>query len=295
MEEADYSKFVPNVHFEQIPIKNLVANQEYQRNLSQNHIVRAAKNFDLYQINPVKVSRRNGINYVFNGQHTIEIVAMVSESRDTPVWCMVYDDMDYSVEADVFANQQKYVKALAPYEIYKANIEAGNDKQIMIKSLVESYGLTIGRTKGQGVICAVSSLEYIFDTWGFHVLDRALRLCIGTWEGAANSLSSNMLKGIARLIVAFDEKMRDDIFKEKVGAYSAKDIIRTAKERRAGAIGYAEAMLIAYNKKMKYPLRWSNLYSNPKVKKAVEAIEMDIMSTDEEADDMLTFFDGETE
>lgn len=29
--------------------------------------------------------------------------------------------------------------------------------------------------------------------------------------------------------------------------------------------------------------------------KAVEAIEMDIMSTDEEADDMLTFFDGETE
>ncbi len=290
MEEADYSKFVPNVHFEQIPIKNLVANQEYQRNLSQNHIVRAAKNFDLYQINPVKVSRRNGINYVFNGQHTIEIVAMVSESRDTPVWCMVYDDMDYSVEADVFANQQKYVKALAPYEIYKANIEAGNDKQIMIKSLVESYGLTIGRTKGQGVICAVSSLEYIFDTWGFHVLDRALRLCIGTWEGAANSLSSNMLKGIARLIVAFDEKMRDDIFKEKVGAYSAKDIIRTAKERRAGAIGYAEAMLIAYNKKMKYPLRWSNLYNNPKVKKAVEAIEMDIMSTDEEADDMLTFF-----
>lgn len=290
MEEADYSKFVPNVHFEQIPIKNLVANQEYQRNLSQNHIVRAAKNFDLYQINPVKVSRRNGINYVFNGQHTIEIVAMVSESRDTPLWCMVYDDMDYSVEADVFANQQKYVKALAPYEIYKANIEAGNDKQIMIKSLVESYGLTIGRTKGQGVICAVSSLEYIFDTWGFHVLDRALRLCIGTWEGAANSLSSNMLKGIARLIVAFDEKMRDDIFKEKVGAYSAKDIIRTAKERRAGAIGYAEAMLIAYNKKMKYPLRWSNLYSNPKVKKAVEAIEMDIMSTDEEADDMLTFF-----
>lgn len=290
MEEADYSKFVPNVHFEQIPIKNLVANQEYQRNLSQNHIVRAAKNFDLYQINPVKVSRRNGINYVFNGQHTIEIVAMVSESRDTPVWCMVYDDMDYSVEADVFANQQKYVKALAPYEIYKANIEAGNDKQIMIKSLVESYGLTIGRTKGQGVICAVSSLEYIFDTWGFHVLDRALRLCIGTWEGAANSLSSNMLKGIARLIVAFDEKMRDDIFKEKVGAYFAKDIIRTAKERRAGAIGYAEAMLIAYNKKMKYPLRWSNLYSNPKVKKAVEAIEMDIMSTDEEADDMLTFF-----
>lgn len=133
MEEVDYSQFVPNVHFEQIPIKNLVSNQEYQRNLSQIHIERAAKNFDLYQINPVKVSRRNGINYVFNGQHTIEIVAMVSESRDTPVWCMVYDDMDYNIEADVFANQQKYVKALVPYEIYKANLEAGNDKQLSVR------------------------------------------------------------------------------------------------------------------------------------------------------------------
>lgn len=291
MLDKDYSRFVPNVHFEQIPIKNLVSNQEYQRNLSQSHIERAAKNFDLYQINPVKVSRRDGINYVFNGQHTIEIVAMVSESRDTPVWCMVYDDMNYNIEADVFANQQKYVKALVPYEIFKANLEAGNDKQIMIKSLVESYGLTIGTAKGPGVICAVSSLEYIFDTWGFHVLDRTLRLCIGTWEGETNSLSSNILKGIAKLIVAFGEKMRDDVFKEKVGAYSAKDIIRTAKERRAGALGYAEAMLIAYNKKMKYPLRWSNLYINQKVKETIAAIEIDVMRADDEDNDNPSFFD----
>ena len=31
----NFEKYVPNVHFEQIPIKNLVSNQEYQRNLSQ--------------------------------------------------------------------------------------------------------------------------------------------------------------------------------------------------------------------------------------------------------------------
>ena len=31
----EYNEFVPNVHFELIPIKNLVANQGYQRNLSK--------------------------------------------------------------------------------------------------------------------------------------------------------------------------------------------------------------------------------------------------------------------
>ena len=136
--QEDFSQFVPNVRFEQIPIRMLVSNQDYQRNLSQSHVSRTADNFDLYQINPVKVSRRNGINYVFNGQHTIEIVARVSGSRETPVWCMVYDDLDYQGEADIFAKQQKFIKTLSPYEIFMANIEAGSEMHLMIKSLVES-------------------------------------------------------------------------------------------------------------------------------------------------------------
>jgi len=258
----DLSIYVPKVHFEQLPIKNLVSNQEYQRNLSASHIQRTAENFDLYQINPVKVSRRNGINYVFNGQHTIEIVATISGSRETPVWCMIYDDLDYVQEADIFANQQKYIRYLLPYEIFMANVEAGNDDQLIIKSLVESYGLSITSNKVPGGICAVATLGYIYQKYGFHVLDRALRLCIGTWEGDMNSLSSNMLKGIAHLVVAFGENLRDDIFKDKVGIFSPREIGRTAKERKAGSLGYAEAMLIAYNKRMKAALKWSRLYTN---------------------------------
>ena len=68
----------------------------------------------------------DSINYVFNGQHTIEIVALVSGSRETPVWCMIYDDLSYQSEADIFANQMKYVRRLAPYEIFNANIETEN-------------------------------------------------------------------------------------------------------------------------------------------------------------------------
>jgi hypothetical protein len=158
----DLQKFVPQVHFEQIPIKNLCSNQDYQRNLSIKHVQRAAVNFDLYQINPVKVSRRDGINYVFNGQHTIEIVALVSGSRETPVWCMVYDNLVYTQEADIFANQMKYVKSLLPYEIFMANIEAGNDRELIIRDLVESYDLTITSSSRPRGICAVSTLFNIY-------------------------------------------------------------------------------------------------------------------------------------
>jgi hypothetical protein len=174
---------------------------------------------------------------------------------------MIYDDLEYTQEADIFANQLKYVKPLLPYEIFMANVEAGNDEQLIIKSLVESYGLCIASNKVPGGICAVSCLEYIYQRFGFHVLDRTLRLCIGTWEGDYYSLTANMLRGIARLIVAFGDVMKDDAFKDKVGKFSAREIGRTAKERKAGSLGYAEAMIIAYNKKLKNPLRWSKLYT----------------------------------
>lgn len=258
----DFSSFIPNVHFEQIPIKNLVSNQEYQRNLSHAHVRRTVENFDLYQINPVKVSRRGGINYVFNGQHTIEIIANVSDSRETPVWCMIYDDLDYALEADIFANQQKYVKPLLPYEIFMANIEAGNDEQLIVKSLVESYGLFISSNKVPNGICAVATLMYIYQKLGFHVLNRTLRLSVGAWEGDSASMSACMLKGVAHLIVTFGDTLKDDIFKEKVGKYSTKEISRTANERNAGSIGYAEAMLLYYNKKMKFPLNFTDLYKS---------------------------------
>jgi hypothetical protein len=260
----DYSEFVPNVHFEQIPIKDLVSNQDYQRNLSLGHINRAAENFDLYQINPVKVSRRDGVNYVFNGQHTIEIVALVSGSRETPVWCMIYDDLSYTAEANIFANQQKFVKPLQPYEVFNANVEAGNDTQLIIKSLVESYGLTIGNKKGPGIICAVSTLENIYTNYGMQTLNRTLRLIIGAWEGDLHSFSANILNAVAKLISVFGDGLNDDIFKEKLGAVSVKQLTRVAKERKSGCMGFAETMIIEYNGKKKSRanrLSMSRLYS----------------------------------
>lgn len=276
----ELNQFVPNVHFDKIPIKNLVSNQEYQRNLSMSHICRTVENFDLHQINPVKVSRRNGINYVFNGQHTIEIIAMVSGSRETPVWCMIYEDMDYEVEADTFANQQKNIKPLLPYEIFMANIEAGNDTQLMIKALVESMDLVISSSKKPGGICAVSTLEEIYSQYGYHVLERVLRLCVGTWEGEKESLVSNMLRGVCRMVIAYGESMRDDVFKEKVGRYSSKEISRQARELHSGSLGFALVMLDAYNWKMKHGLSRSQLYK----KDRKETTECEVADTGYESD-----------
>ena len=59
--------------------------------------------------------------------------------------------------------------------------------------------------------------------------------------------------GITKLISVFGDQLNDEIFKEKVGAISVKQLVRTAKERHAGSMGYAQAMLIEYNGKKKNP------------------------------------------
>ena len=256
-----FKAFIPNVHFELIPISNLVSNQNYQRKLSQRHIDRTVANFDLYQINSVKVSRRDGKNYVINGQHTIEIIAAASGSRETPVWCMVYDELEYLHEADIFAQQQKYTKLLSSYEIFMANVEADIDSHIVIKNIVEQCGLRLSTTKRGGGICAVSALREIFDKNGYEGLDRTIKLVVKTWEGEANSLTANMLRGVSLIVATFGDSLRDDLFAERIGSISAREISRTAKERRAGSVGYAETMLLLYNKKTKSTLSMTRLHS----------------------------------
>ena len=268
----EFSDYIPNVHFELVPIKDLVSNQDYQRTLSWIHVKKAADNFDLNQVNPIKISRRDGVNYVFNGQHTAEIIALVSGSRDTPVWCMIYDDLNYSEEAEIFANQMKNVKPLSPYEIFNANCEAGNDKELLIRGLVESYNLKIGPGAAPGCICAVGALESIYNKYGYNMLDHVLRLIIITWEGEPKSFSGNMLNGVARFLFSYQDKISDNVFKEKLGEISIKELTKMAKERRAGSLGYAEAILIIYNKRLKKALPWNDLYKNKTEKKRSKAM-----------------------
>lgn len=257
----DYSRFVPNVVFEKIPISNLVSDQNYQRQLSQTQIVKAVQDFDLYQINPVKVSRRDGVNYVFDGQHTIEIIANASGSRDTPVWCMIFDDLFYEREAQIFADQQRHSRQLTSYDVYIAQLEAGNEKYLMINSLIKSYNLEIANNaKSDCCICAVAALISIYDKHGFHTLDKVLRLCIGAWQGEKYSLTSNMLVGLARLISAYGDLINEETFVSRLGSISPRILARTAKERRPGSLGHAEVMLQLYNKKCRYRLPLKLLY-----------------------------------
>jgi hypothetical protein len=204
-----------------------------------------------------------------NGQHTIESIAGASGSRETPVWCMVYDDLEYMHEADIFANQQKYVKSLSSYEIFMAKIESGDDATIIIKSLVESYELVLARKRRPGGVAAIGCIQQIFHKNGYQLLDRVIRLCVTIWQGEPRSLSANMLSGVTRLLETYDETLDDKVFCDAVGRLTTHEISRIASELRSDALGYAEAMLIEYNRHAKNGLSQTMLYRRKVIEKSI--------------------------
>ena len=151
---------------------------------------------------------------------------------------MIYDELDYKQEADIFANQMRNVKPLSPYDVFNGHCQAGNDKELMIKGLVESFDLQVSSKSGPGYICAVGALESIYDKYGYEMLERVLRLIVMTWEGEQKSFSANIMNGLARFLYSYQDRINESIFKEKLGTISIKELTKTAKERKAGSLGW---------------------------------------------------------
>lgn len=105
-----------------------------------------------------------------------------------------------------------------------ANVEAGNDKQLIIKDLVESYDLTIAANSAPGTICAVSTLENIYDKYGYHTLDHVLRLIIGTWEGESTVVKCKYVKRGGQTYQCLWRCLKGQHFQGKTGTDIRKGI-----------------------------------------------------------------------
>lgn len=47
-------------------------------------------------------------------------------------------------------------------------------------------------------------------------------------------IDANMMNGLARLVYAYGDNLKEDIFKDKRSRVSIKELVRVANERRAG-------------------------------------------------------------
>lgn len=246
----DLDAIMPPCEHQKIAIKYLVVDEKYQRKLSMVQVMKIVNNFDPFQVNPIKVNRRDGINYVFDGQHTKEALAILTNSRETHVPCMVFFDLDLKGEARVFAEQKNYVRNLTAFDLFKSGVIAEKNELLVIKSLLDGYKLAVGSAGKDGCISAISSLLYIHSKFGFEVLERTLKLCISTWGGDPLALVSQTLRGVALMLAGYNAEIDGKDFIEKLSGKTPKAICGRAKDRGGGALGFALELLDSYSKKI---------------------------------------------
>lgn len=97
---------------EKIPISKLVYNSNLPLDYLRLHTGSPSVACEKLHIQPVVVARQNGINYIVNGQHTVDIVVAVTGTRDTAVWCKFFENIRFENEEAVFG----FVDEITPDE-----------------------------------------------------------------------------------------------------------------------------------------------------------------------------------
>lgn len=97
--------FISEGKLERIPISDLMYSSNIPHKLLSLPVNSPIVDGEKIHIPPVVVYRRDGINYIVNGQFTIDMVVSITGSRDTAVWCKVYENPLFEREEDLFPNQ----------------------------------------------------------------------------------------------------------------------------------------------------------------------------------------------
>ena len=195
-------KCVPDVSFELIPIRNLVSNQNYQRPLSEGHIRKALDEFDVYQINPVKVSRRGGVNYVFDGQHTVLARETLEGKNSVPILCKVYEDLTMCHEAELFARQTGVSSLPTHGERLRANVLAGDDESIDFCRATERSGIQVELTgkRYEWHLSCIGTAMAMYRRLGAELYTDALNIIADSWKGEKDSLRYEIIRAVCEFV-----------------------------------------------------------------------------------------------
>lgn len=249
-----------------IPARLIVANRGYQRDTDAGEIRDIVSNFDYHHVNPVKTTKKDGLYYAFDGQHTaLALRTLFGDEYLVP--CMVYYDVKtVDGEAKLFeeANGKAKGKKVSQLALWKSRIFRGDPTAIAIKNIVESNGLKIAsvRNSGKRYIYALNALERSYSELGTEQFCDAIEIIAKAWNGEADSLTAPIIKGMSRFIRTYNGKFdKNDLIRKLSRVPAIRIICSGNASLNPGAVKYAREILNAYNANKKAENRLPDLFA----------------------------------
>lgn len=145
--------------FAVVSLDELYIDKSYQRSL-QNHVKVIARDWNPTKCDPLKINfREDGNFYVWDGQHRLEAARLRGIKY---LLCDIVVGLTQSQEAELFGCQGIGIKKPDPYDIFKANVCAGEEIDTAIKEMCDYYDLEVNRSKKAGNMSCLTLVRDIF-------------------------------------------------------------------------------------------------------------------------------------
>lgn len=243
-----------NYEYKDINTKFLCVDHLYQRYPDGPRINKILKEFRPELVNAIKVSFRDGKYWVFDGQNTMEVLKAKNKGRDLPVECKVFDNLTWLDECDLFLLQNGYSRAVDMNDKFKARKNRGDKDVVRMCDLAQDLGIWVdfSKKKGKNKICALTTLNRIYNSVSEEDYTEILSLIRDTWEGDEASYSAEMLKAMYIFVTTYKGQYNRKAFVERCSRVSPTVIIREGKASTdSGFAKYTRQILKAYNAKAK--------------------------------------------
>lgn len=146
--------------FAVVALDELHIDESYQRSL-QNHVKIIARDWNPTKCDPLKINfREDGNFYVWDGQHRLEAARLRGIKY---LLCDITVGLTQEQEAELFGCQGIGIKKPDPYDIFKANVCAGEEIDTAIKKMCDDYDLLVNRNnKKAGNLSCLTLARDIF-------------------------------------------------------------------------------------------------------------------------------------
>lgn len=213
MTTANTTRVERTGHLRWVKVADLAVNDRAQREMRPGWAAQIATEFDPDRFTPPLVSRRDGKNFVVDGQHRVEAMRILGWA-DQEIQCWVYEGLTEQQEADLFLwhNNTKQVRAFDKFVI---GITADRPAEVDIDRIVRAQGLVIGDNgSGPGAIHAVGALRKVY-AHGPNVLARTLRIIVDSYGD--DGLEGKVIEGIGMVCARYNGQLDDDEAVRKLG------------------------------------------------------------------------------
>lgn len=238
--------------FRMVAVDSLRYDHRYQRTLIEKRVDKIVREFDPALLTPLEVNLRDGVHYVYDGQHRGAAAAQLGLKK---VPCMVHHFEMEQEEARLFVALQTERRPVTAVQRHIANVFQQDLAAMELDRAVHAAGFVISHSTTPNVLAAARDLRICQEAYGVEIVTATLEVIRDAWQFEKAGKRGSMISGIAKLLATYGDALDRKSLVEKLSVKSPAEIIRqqnTASESKLilGDRGtlVAHLLLQVYNK-----------------------------------------------